>query len=129
MMTRQIAVLLLFTVLVAAGVFHLKYSVVRLGAELARLDADIEETRWEIATLEADWAYLTRPERLGRQASVLDMVPASAGRIVDIEQIGRMRQLELSRDSIPFVLPSGGEAAFLAKPIYRFRLDHEGGPQ
>ncbi|MCB1971227.1 MAG: hypothetical protein H6851_09310 [Geminicoccaceae bacterium] len=126
MMTRQIASLLMLTLLVAAGVFHLKYSVVRLNSELTLLDADIEEARWQISTLEADWAYLTRPERLSMLAGQIGMHPASVGRIIQVEQIGRMKQLELARRPIPIILPSGGEAALRFKPVATFNLDADG---
>ena len=73
-------------------------------------------------TLEADWAYLTRPDRLVAQAQALGMTRAGVTRIVDIERIGRRKQLELSRRPMPITLPSGGSAEFRVKPIATFEI-------
>jgi len=104
----------------------IKYAVVRGKSELSRLEEAIEAERWQLRTLEADWAYLTRPDRLRRQAAKLDMRPATVARIVEPEQIGRMRQLELARTVRPAPLPSGEKVELRLKPVATVELGGDG---
>jgi len=127
MIPRYALGLILLIVVAAGSVFQLKYAVVRGKSELSRLEEAIEAERWQLRTLEADWAYLTRPDRLRRQAAKLDMRPATVARIVEPEQIGRMRQLELARTVRPAPLPSGEEVELRLKPVATVELDSDGG--
>ena len=126
MTLRNVITTLCLVAAAAAGVFELKYSVVRLDAELAKLEEDIREERWRIRTLEADWAYLVRPERIAAHARQLGLVPAGVERVVEVGQIANRRQMELTRETVAITLPSGGEAELRFKPVATFDLDAMG---
>ena len=105
-------------VAVAAGVFHLKYAVVGLEREVSLLQRQIEEERWLLRLRRADLAYLTRPDRLARQAAQLHLHPARSSQLVELDQIGSRAQLELARNPLVVMLPSGQSGALLrAKPL------------
>lgn len=55
-------------VLVATGgaIMHISYAAQDLEARLQHLNAAIEKERQRIHVLEAEWAYLSRPERVQR---------------------------------------------------------------
>jgi len=68
----------------AAGAYQLTLAVQRTEAELARLDTELVESREAIHVLKAEWAYLTRPERLATLARRhLALVPMEPGQLGD----------------------------------------------
>ena len=68
--------------------YQVKTGIDERQAELRRLKAEITTTRRDIAVLEAEWAFLSRPERLmNLSASLLDMEPISRDRILPLEAI------------------------------------------
>ena len=55
---------------------------------LAALESDIRKTKREIAVLEAEWAYLSRPERvLELSDRLLGMRPIARDRVLPIDAI------------------------------------------
>jgi hypothetical protein len=57
-------------------------------AELRRLEVNIAKTQRDIAVLEAEWAFLSRPERvMNLSTSLLDMKPISRDRILPLDAI------------------------------------------
>lgn len=86
------------------GLYQLKYDVVRLEAELERLNRDLIDERTAVRVLEAEWSYLNRPDRLQRLAAqYLELVPA------------RLQPREVL-DALPLraaevTPPAGGESA------------------
>ena len=55
---------------------------------LAKLEAEISETRREIGVLEAEWAYLSRPERVMELSDrLLGMRPIAKNRVLPIDAI------------------------------------------
>jgi cell division protein FtsL len=61
---------------VAFGLYQVKYEVQRLEEDLQKVRQDIRRDRIALHVLEAEWAYLNRPDRLERLARKhLDMAP------------------------------------------------------
>ena len=68
--------------------YQVKTGIDERQAELRRLKAEIATTQRDIAVLEAEWAFLSRPDRLmNLSASLLDMEPISRDRILPLEAI------------------------------------------
>jgi cell division protein FtsL len=79
---------LLLIVIVGFTLFQVKYEVMQQEETLARLNAQIAEGRERVRVLDAEWSYLTRPDRLNRLAAkYLDLQPVSAAQIVDLAAI------------------------------------------
>jgi cell division protein FtsL len=79
---------LLLIVIVGFTLFQVKYEVMQQEQALAQLTAQITEGRERIRVLDAEWAYLTRPDRLDRLAAkYLALQPMSAAHIVDLAAI------------------------------------------
>jgi len=70
---------------VALGLYQVKYEVQRLEEKLHEVRSDIRQDRVALHVLEAEWAYLNRPERLQRLASkYLDMGPSGARQVAAV---------------------------------------------
>lgn len=68
--------------------YQVKTGIDERQAELRRLTAEIATTQRDIAVLEAEWAFLSRPDRvMNLSASLLDMEPISQDRILPLEAI------------------------------------------
>ena len=68
--------------------YQVKTGIDERQAELRRLQAEIATTERDIAVLEAEWAFLSRPDRvMNLSASLLDMEPISRDRILPLEAI------------------------------------------
>ena len=68
--------------------YQVKTDIDERQAELRRLTAEIATTQRDIAVLEAEWAFLSRPDRvMNLSASLLDMEPISRDRILPLEAI------------------------------------------
>lgn len=68
--------------------YQVKTGIDERQAELRRLTAEIATTQRDIAMLEAEWAFLSRPDRvMNLSASLLDMEPISQDRILPLEAI------------------------------------------
>ena len=84
--------IIILTAIVLAGLgttlYQVKTGIDERQAELRRLQAEIATTRRDIAVLEAEWAFLSRPDRvMNLSASLLDMEPISQDRILPLEAI------------------------------------------
>ena len=78
--------------------YQVKTGIDERQAELRRLHAEIATIQRDIAVLEAEWAFLSRPDRvMNLSASLLDMEPISRDRILPLE-------------AIPMRLPAGTES-------------------
>lgn len=74
--------------IVAISLFVLKYEVQSLEDSLVAKQAQVDDYEHSIQVLEAEWTFLTDPNRLRTlSAEHLDLAPISPGRIVDIEAI------------------------------------------
>ena len=68
--------------------YQVKTGIDERQAELRRLQAEIATTQRDIAVLEAEWAFLSRPDRvMNLSTSLLDMEPISRDRILPLEAI------------------------------------------
>lgn len=89
-------IILTAVVLAALGttLYQIKTGIDERQAELRRLHSNIATTQRDIAVLEAEWAFLSRPDRvLTLSASLLGMQPISRDRILPLEAIP-MRQAD-----------------------------------
>lgn len=55
---------MVFVLVAALAVYEVKYDVREIKQDVASLEAQLAEENEAIHVLEAEWAYLTRPERL-----------------------------------------------------------------
>ena len=68
--------------------YQVKTGIDERQAKLRRLQAEIATSQRDIAVLEAEWAFLSRPDRvMNLSASLLDMEPISRDRILPLEAI------------------------------------------
>ena len=68
--------------------YQVKTSIDERQAELRRLQANVALTQRDIAVLEAEWAFLSRPDRvMNLSASLLDLKPISRDRILPLDAI------------------------------------------
>lgn len=107
---------MIFAALGACGVYAMKYEVRQMERELTQLRQGAVLERQRLQALRAEWAYLTRPERLAEQANQLGLAPASPAQIVEIDEIADRQRLELARTGFAAVLPSGEQVELRLKP-------------
>jgi cell division protein FtsL len=122
MIQRYVPILTVLLVLAATSLFNVKYAVVAAEGEISRIEQEIEAEHWRLRTLEADWAHLARAERLAAQARALGMAPVTLDRVVEAEQIGDYRLLQLARQPRLAELPEGEQLEFRVKPVTAFEL-------
>ena len=73
---------LLLAAVICFGLFFAKYEVQSLEGELAALNREILDRQGELHVLRAEWALLSRPERIHQlSARYLDLKTVSAERI------------------------------------------------
>jgi hypothetical protein len=100
----------------AAAVFEIKGTVREVERELQRTERAIDDAHWRLQTLKADYAYLTRPERLAVQAEQLGMVPGTSARLVAVHAIAKDTQLAFAAKVVPVVLNTGEQVELRFKP-------------
>jgi cell division protein FtsL len=99
---------------VALGLYQVKYEVQRLEEELHQVRSDIRQDRVALHVLEAEWAYLNRPERLQRLASKhLEMGPAGAKQVAAVTALPP----RISGDERPVRFASAGGEGEEALPL------------
>ena len=83
-------IILTAVVLVSLGttLYQVKTGIDEKQNKLKRLQANIATTQRDIAVLEAEWAFLSRPDRvMNLSTSLLDMKPISRDRILPLDAI------------------------------------------
>ena len=83
-------IILTAVVLASLGttLYQIKTGIDERQAELRGLQANIAKTQRDIAVLEAEWAFLSRPDRvMNLSSSLLDMKPISRDRILPLDAI------------------------------------------
>ena len=85
--------------------YQVKTVIDERQAELRRLQANIATAQRDIAVLEAEWAFLSRPDRvMNLSSSLLDMKPISQDRILPLDAIPMRLQADAnSANSEPCV--------------------------
>ena len=88
-MIRPVTIIwLLLVAAVGTAMFQVKYEVMQQEETLARLNQKITDGRERVRVLQAEWSYLTRPDRLNRLAQrYLDLTPVSAAQIVPLSAV------------------------------------------
>lgn len=71
----------------AVYAYTIKYETIWQGEQLAKIRRDIARERDEIAAMKAEWAKLSRPERLQALAARTDL------QALTLDQIGRVSDL------------------------------------
>lgn len=88
---RALAVLVWIGLCAVTGValFHVAFQVERLETELSNLNRTILSEQEALEVLEAEWAYLNRPDRISRLADkyLPELSEAEASQIVPISEI------------------------------------------
>ena len=80
-----IAVILVFS---GTGLYMTTHSFDSRADELARLEAEIAYENQQSAILNAEWSYLSRPERaLSLSSNLLSLTPISTDRVLPLEAI------------------------------------------
>ena len=79
--------------------YQVKTGIDERQAELRRLQANIVTTQRDISVLEAEWAFLSRPDRvMNLSTSLLDMTPISRDRVLPLDAIPM--RLQADADSV-----------------------------
>jgi len=87
-MSRTKLTWILFILPVALGLFYVKHIVENLEEDLSALEKSIYSDKDEVHVLRAEWAYLSRPERVQKlAANYLELEPASGAQIADVKAI------------------------------------------
>lgn len=87
-MSKTTLTWVIFTLIAGLSVFYVKHIVENLEDELAQLESSINADNDEVHVLRAEWAYLSRPERVQKLAGqYLNLEPASGAQIADVKAI------------------------------------------
>ena len=85
---RLILISALILVGLGATLYQVKTGIDERQDRLQRLEIRIADTKRDIAVLEAEWAYLSRPERvMTLSGDLLQMAPIGQDRILPLEAI------------------------------------------
>lgn len=97
---RIILLCILFLAPLGTILYQVKTGIDIREERLAALETKIDKSEREIAVLEAEWAYLSRPERVMELSDrLLGMRPISINRVLPIDAIP-MRPLPKFKDRI-----------------------------
>ena len=101
---------------VALGLYQVKYEVQRLEEELQQVRNDIRQDRVALHVLEAEWAYLNRPERLQRLASKhRDMGPSGAQQVAAVTALPP--RISKGEQAVRYASADGADGAREALPL------------
>ena len=98
-------IILTAVVLASLGttLYQVKTGIDERQTELRRLQANIVTTQRHISVLEAEWAFVSRPDRvMNLSTSLLDMKPISRDRVLPLDAIPM--RLQADADSADKVL-------------------------
>lgn len=90
MIRRSTLFWLLAAILIGCGLYQLKYEVQAKEERLARLNRQIQLEQEAIHVLNAEWAFLNRPDRIAdlanRHLELTQVVPTQFGRVAAIPE-------------------------------------------
>lgn len=87
-MSKTAITWIMFILPIALGLFYVKHIVQNLEEEITQLERSIEADEEEVHVLRAEWAYLSRPERIKNLAgNYLDIEPTTSAQIADVKVI------------------------------------------
>lgn len=87
-MRSTVVSFVVFILPIALGLFYTKHVVANLEEDMSSLQRSITSDKEEIHVLTAEWAYLSRPERVkDLAAKYLELEPTKSTQIADISQI------------------------------------------
>ena len=85
---RMILLVSVLTAILGTTLYQVKIGIDRREAELLALERDIRTAEREIDVLEAEWAHLSRPERvLDLSSRLLEMQPIPEDRVLPLDAI------------------------------------------
>jgi hypothetical protein len=100
MIRRSTLLWLLAAIIVGCGLYQLKYEVQGKEERLARLNRQIQTEQEAIHVLNAEWAFLNRPERLaGLAGRHLEMSPVSPAQFIQIGAIQQRPVLQIAAET------------------------------
>ena len=99
--------LILLSALILSGLgttlYQVKTSIDKRQRNLNNLELQISNAKRDIAVLEAEWAYISRPDRVMKLSNdLLQMTPIGQDRILELDSIPMridMNKLDLERVS------------------------------
>lgn len=90
MIRRSTLLWLIAAIFVGCGLYQLKYEVQGKEERLARLNRQIQQEQEAIHVLNAEWAFLNRPDRLAdlanRHLELSQVAPAQFGKVAAIPE-------------------------------------------
>ena len=90
MIRRSTLLWLIAAVLIGCGLYQLKYEVQGKEERLARLNRQIQQEQEAIHVLNAEWAFLNRPDRLAdlanRHLEMTPVAPTQFGKVAAIPE-------------------------------------------
>lgn len=90
----------------AALLYSVKYQVQAMDSQVAFLRKQINSERESVQVLQAEWAFLSRPDRIRQLADKhLEMVPVGGGQMVDMADIQT-----IGNDNVQLVSDKGEQA-------------------
>jgi len=108
MIRRSTLFWLLAAILIGCGLYQLKYEVQAKEERLARLNRQIQLEQEAIHVLNAEWAFLNRPDRIAdlanRHLELSQVVPAQFGRVATIPE--RSLIPVVAEADVPVVAPA-----------------------
>ena len=123
MMSRYTSALAALCVIAGAGVLELKHSVAAMRDQLARVEADIADEERQVRMLQADWAHVTRPDRLVELAHELGMVRAWVQHVIKLDHVSHRTSLQMAEYRVKIPLSEGAEGVLRIKPPATLSVD------
>lgn len=103
---RTTIVLIACALVVGVAMYAVSIGMDERNKELGEVHEEIDRTHDRVSVLEADWAYLTRPDRIWHLGvTLLDLAPLTPDQIISEEELFEFWN---AYDS-PEIHPVGGE--------------------